>query len=162
MSQPPILDVSGELEQCLAVIHEAFGTVASARGWTSANAGGYTAFLELAALERLRTEGATFYGIREDGRLVACAALVRSRRPNVRHLEKLAVVPGVRHRGHGRALVDHVAAQARAESADTLGIAIVDDEPVLKAWYVAQGFRVTGTSSYPHLPFAVCFLQRPL
>lgn len=151
-------DVS--LRACLDVIHTAFGTVAAARGWTRDSVPDYTAFLPWSDYAAQARGGGRIFAALRDGRIIGCATLVASRRtPHRFLLEKVAVLPDERHGGVGRRLVQRVADEARAVEGDTLGIAIVDDEAVLKNWYLAQGFVQTRTANYPHLPFAVGYLD---
>jgi hypothetical protein len=40
-----------------------------------------------------------------------------------------------------------------------LGIAIIEENTVLRDWYVKNGCRPTGTKKFGHLPFTVGFLE---
>lgn len=157
----PVTDES-VLRSCWETIRAAFGTVAARRGWTVDTAGGYTAFIPWEELAALSERGHRFFAAVRDGHVVGCAALAPSRRAGTILLEKLAVLPHQRHGGLGRRIVEELSAIAWHEGATTLGIAIVADEHVLKAWYEAQGFVATAVRTYDHLPFAVCFMSKPL
>jgi hypothetical protein len=37
-----------------------------------------------------------------------------------------------------------------------------DSHTKLKKWYSSQGFIETGTKDFEHLPFRVCFMNKPL
>lgn len=163
------------LEACVGVIRAAFATVAADRGLTEATAPTHASFMTLERLRGMRERGVRLFALLEPGcrapgavpeappRVVGCAALETSRRAaGVRYLERLAVLPAARHHGQGRALVEHVAAAARADGAEVLSIGIIDDEAVLKRWYQGQGFVVTGTRRFEHLPFTVCYMERRL
>jgi ribosomal protein S18 acetylase RimI-like enzyme len=156
-----IVELEGEplLEACVGVIRESFATVATARGLTEAAAPTHPSFMTVERLRGLRGRGARLFALLDGGRVLGCAALEASRHPGVSYLERLAVLPAERHRGHGRALVAHVARAARAAGAQVLSIGIIDDEVVLKRWYEAQGFAVTGTRRFEHLPFTVCYME---
>jgi GNAT superfamily N-acetyltransferase len=159
-----IVELDGEplLEACVAVIREAFATVAAARGLTETIAPTHPSFMTAERLRGLRGRGARLFAVVDGGRVLGCAALEASRHPGVSCLERLAVLPAERHRGLGRALVAHAAQAAQAAGAQVLSIGIIDDEAVLKRWYEAQGFAVTGTRRFEHLPFTVCYMQREL
>jgi N-acetylglutamate synthase-like GNAT family acetyltransferase len=159
-----VLEVQGGplLEACVAVIRAAFATVAEARGLTEASAPTHPSFMTLERLRGMSARGVRLFALSEAGQVIGCAALETSRRPGVRYLERLAVVPAARHRGHGRALVEHVVAVARADGAEALSIGIIDDDLVLKRWYEGLGFAVTGTRRFEHLPFVVCYMERRL
>jgi ribosomal protein S18 acetylase RimI-like enzyme len=78
------------------------------------------------------------------------------------YLEKLAVLPEFRHRGHGRILVDHVLSFAKKNNGNRISISLIDDSEILKRWYRNYGFRETETKKLPHLPFAVCFMEKKI
>jgi ribosomal protein S18 acetylase RimI-like enzyme len=74
------------------------------------------------------------------------------------YLERLAVLPNHRNRGHGKILVDHVLEQAGQDGAKRVGIAIIANQGELKAWYQKIGFIEGETKTFEHLPFRVTFL----
>lgn len=43
--------------------------------------------------------------------------------------------------------------------AKKLGIAIIEENTVLKDWYILNGFTPTGSKKFEHLPFTVGFLE---
>jgi GNAT superfamily N-acetyltransferase len=77
-------------------------------------------------------------------------------------LEKLAVLPAYRHLGYGKALLDSAADTARALSGTKLLAAIIEENAVLKQWYLSHGYVHTGTRKFEHLPFTVGFLELAL
>lgn len=151
------------LAACVPVIRAAFQTVADDHGLTEANAPTNPAFMTLERLREARDRGVRMFALLEggpDAAPVGFVALERSRRPGVVYLERLAVLPGRRHRGLGRALMDHAFAEARRAGAERISIGIVDEHAVLKRWYLAQGFVETGTRRFEHLPFTVCYMEK--
>ncbi len=152
------------LAACVPVIRAAFQTVADDFGLTEQNAPTNPAFMTLDRLTEARGRGVRMFAALEgDGpgaAPVGFVALERSRRPGVLYLERLAVVPAVRHRGLGRALMDHCFAQARAAGAERISIGIVDEHELLKRWYLDYGFAETGKRRFDHLPFTVCYMEK--
>ena len=84
-------------EECARVIRDSFITVANEFGLTKENAPTNAAFIELDSLIGLQQKGARMYGGFCDGRLVGFVA-VRKAKDDLYYMEKLAVLPGFRHR----------------------------------------------------------------
>jgi ribosomal protein S18 acetylase RimI-like enzyme len=153
------------LAACVPVIRAAFQTVADELGLTEANAPTNPAFMTLDRLREARVRGVRMFALLEEegaATPTGFVALERSRTPGVLYLTRLAVLPAHRHRGLGRALTDHAFAEARAVRAERISIGIVDEHAVLKRWYLDYGFVVTGTKRFEHLPFTVCFMDKPV
>ena len=148
------------LGECCEVIRTAFVTVAQERGLTPTTASTHPSHTTVRDLERMQEAGASFYAVSRAGRLIGCVAVKLSNRPGVCYLERLAVIPHERHRGHGRRLVQHVAAEARKSGCRYLSVAIIDDDERLKSWYRSLGFVETGTRRLDHLPFTVCYMAQ--
>ncbi len=68
-------------------------------------------------------------------------------------------MPEHRRQGLGKALVEHVFAEARHLGLRRAGIAMIAEQEELKAWYKGLGFVEGDTKGYPHLPFRVTFLS---
>jgi len=92
---------------------------------------------------------------------IGCAALEKAD-PDHCYLERLAVTPLYRNNGFGKALVDHVLAQARAFEMKSIGIGIISEQADLKSWYRKIGFVEKETKQFPHLPFLVAFMTYTL
>lgn len=102
--------------------------------------------------------GVIYYILLEGGRPLGCAALEKAD-PKTCYLERLAVMPEVRHKGYGKLLVDFIIEKARICKAKTLGAGIIDEQAVLKQWYRGLGFKAVGTKKFDHLPFTVGFMR---
>lgn len=88
---------------------------------------------------------------------VGCAALEMAQE-GMCYLERLCVLPEHRRHGYGRALAEHVMAQASARGADRVGIGIIAEQTELKQWYRKMGFVEGDSKRFAHLPFRVTFL----
>jgi GNAT superfamily N-acetyltransferase len=152
------------LSACVPVIRAAFQTVADELGLTRENSPTNPAFMTPEWLGKSRDRGVRMFALlaSEGGARapVGFVALERSPRPGLFYLERLAVLPALRHRGLGRRLMDHAFAEARAAGAERVSIGLVDEHAVLKRWYLDYGFAVTGTKRFDHLPFTVCFMEK--
>jgi len=150
-----------DLEKCLDVIRASFATVAQEFGFTQENCPGHSSFMKLDRLERDFGFGNPMYAYEADGRFVGFVSL----RPmeDSCEMKLLAVLPGYRHAGIGRELVEHAKRTASEEfHKNKMTIGIIDEATVLKAWYAGLGFQQTGAQKFEHLPFTVGFMQTPL
>ncbi len=147
------------LRACLEVIRAAFATVADEFGFTERSAPTNAAFWDLVRLRAEGTRGARLFALLIDGSVVGCVSLRPSSAAGALELERLAVSPRHRHRGYGRALLDHAFAAAAAAGAVQVRIGIIAENERLDRWYRGYGFRPTGTRRFDHLPFGVSYLQ---
>jgi len=145
-------------EECARVIRDSFITVANEFGLTKENAPTNAAFIELDSLIGLQQKGARMYGGFCDGRLVGFVA-VRKAKDDLYYMEKLAVLPGFRHRGYGRQLVAFAVKAVREAGGRRISIGIINENTVLKEWYRSMGFVETEIRRFPHLPFTVCCME---
>ena len=80
-------------------------------------------------------------------------------RPGLCNLERLAVLPGERKRGFGRALVNHAFSEAGKLGCNTIRIGVIADQAELKDWYRGFGFVEAETRDFAQLPFRVTFMS---
>jgi|AGTN01.2.fsa_nt_gi Predicted acetyltransferase len=147
-----------ELERCAQVIREAFGTVAEDFGLTMENCPTNGAFIQAERLVADLQKGNLMFGLFAANEMIGFIQLERGREGAV-ILEKLAVLPAYRHRGCGKMLLDDARAKAKELGADRLLAAIIEENAVLRQWYLDNGFIHTGTKVFAHLPFTVGFLE---
>ena len=136
------------------VIRQAFATVAEAFDLTEENCPANGAFLRDAALAEEQERGTVLYGLSDEDGLSGCMALKRKDEAMF-YLEKLAVAPWSRNRGYGGALVE-----VRRAGGGTISIGAMYENRKLVRWYERQGFSITGTRKFAHLPFVVCFMEK--
>jgi len=142
----------------LEVIHKSFGTVAKEMGITRQNAPRYTAFITAERLEETRKNGGVFWGLFIKGKQAGFVAV--EKRPDAGYwMERLAVLPEFRHGGSGKALVDTAVSYVRSKGQKKLYIAMVNEQKILKNWYLAMGFKETSVEHFPGLPFSVAFME---
>ena len=141
------------------VIRQAFATVAEAFDLTEENCPTNGAFLRDAALAEEQERGTVLYGLSDEDGLSGCMALKRKDEATF-SLEKLAVAPWSRNRGYGGALVAHAVEEVRRSGGGTICIGAMYENRKLVRWYERQGFSITGTRKFAHLPFVVCFMEK--
>jgi GNAT superfamily N-acetyltransferase len=139
------------------IIRGSFRDVAERFALTEENCPTHPSFCTADWLEAAFGKGVRFFVLEDDGKDCGCAALERAR-PEVCYLERLAMLPAYRHRGHGERLVRHVLEEARATKVERVQIGIIAAQTELRDWYLALGFEETGRKRFEHLPFEVAFM----
>lgn len=151
-----------ELEACAEVIREGFGTVAKDFHLTVENCATNGAFM---TYERLRGEfeaGKPMYAYWENDQIAGFYELgdqgVRDGVHAV-ELEKITVLPRFRHHAIGRKLIADAKEKVKVLGGDVITIGIIEENTVLKEWYIQNGFVHNGTRKFEHLPFTVGFMS---
>lgn len=152
---------TGDVSMLARLIRDSFRDVATMFGLTRENCPRHPSNCADESIERDFSRGVVYYVMEAGGVPVGCAALEQAD-PGHCYLERLAVLPQMRRRGLGRALVDHVIAQARARDATRIGIGIIAAQTGLRSWYRRIGFVDGETKEFAHLPFLVAFMSYEL
>jgi N-acetylglutamate synthase-like GNAT family acetyltransferase len=142
----------------VAIIRRAFGTVAEAMGIKEETTPFFPAFMTKEKLGETRGKGAIFWGLFVDGKQAGFVA-VEKEKDSKYFMKRLAVLPEYRHGGNGRNLVNAAIDYVKKQGAKKLHIAMVNEEKVLKDWYLAMGFKESSVQKFEHLPFSVCFME---
>ncbi len=164
---PSIMPVDeATVDECAIVIASSFATVAVEFGLTRDNAPTHPSFTTPDAVRDACARGIEHFLLREDGGRGAAAGCVAIERahddPASFYIERLCVLPGARHRGLGRLLLDFACGEIRSRGGSAALIAIIDGSTVLKRWYAAYGFLGVRTARFRHLPFEVHFMRKDL
>jgi ribosomal protein S18 acetylase RimI-like enzyme len=156
------LDICANAEAAAELIRRSHATVAEEFALTRENCPSSPAFTTAPKLvERLTKPGCHCFGLYQDGALAGFAALMPSGsgEGGAYEVTRLAVPPGHRHKGYGRALMDAAIQKARELGARKVDVGIINDNAVLKRWYQSLGFVETATKNFPFLPFTVCYME---
>ncbi|SDN94060.1 GNAT family N-acetyltransferase [Acetanaerobacterium elongatum] len=147
-----------ELDTCANVIRQSFLTVAKDFGLTPENCPSNGAFMKNERLLAEKEKGNLMYALYADDIIVGFAAI--GKLPDGTFtIEKLAVLPEYRHNGYGRVLIDYAKEQIKRLGGTKISIGIIEENIVLKNWYMTNGFKSTGTKVFEHLPFTVGFME---
>ena len=142
-----------EVPEAAALVRESFATVAEEFGITEENAPRFTAFAVTA--ERLRWQ-------MEQGRPMFALFAEDPGEGDACELNNLCVRPGYRHRGMGRALLEHAVARARERGCARMTLGLVEENQRLRAWYEAWGFSHIGCKKFSFFPFTCGYMERAL
>jgi N-acetylglutamate synthase-like GNAT family acetyltransferase len=135
-------------------IRKSFQDIAERFGLTRQNAPRHPSNCTADWIRKDMERGVTYFAIENTKHVVGCVALERAN-TEVCCVERLAVLPGHRRRGFGKALVEHVLSEARLLGARCVSIGIIAEHTELKDWYRRLGFVEGESKEFPHLPFRV-------
>ncbi|MFI6866998.1 GNAT family N-acetyltransferase [Nocardia sp. NPDC050406] len=93
----------------------------------------------LEVLEQYRRAGRAWVAVDESDSPVAY--LISRQADDTEHISQISVHPGFAHRGIGKALIEHLAAIARAEGLPALSLTTFLDVPWNAPYYERLGFR---------------------
>lgn len=149
-----------DIEACVQVIKESFGTVADALGFTPQNAPRFTAFATTA--EQLKWhmygENRPMYAFCEDEKIVGYYSLLMLEHKEC-ELNNLCVLPACRHKSIGKLLIHHCFDIARGLGCEKMKIGIVEENTILRKWYESLGFIHTGTKKSAAFPFTIGYME---
>jgi N-acetylglutamate synthase-like GNAT family acetyltransferase len=154
---------AGEADVALltVIIRQSFATVAREMGLTPENCPRHPSNCAEDWVAEALAKGTTYWVLEDGGDPAGCVAL-EDAGEGVGYLERLAVLPSFRHRGHGRSLVEHVLSEAARRGMARISIGIIAGQTVLRDWYLALGFEEGETKVFDHLPFDVLFMSAKL
>nr|NJM04674.1 GNAT family N-acetyltransferase [Desulfobacula sp.] len=140
------------------IIKTAFEGIARRFSLTPENCPRHPSNYTPAWVEKDFSRSVQYFMLYMDNDPVGCIGLEH---PNsqICYLERLSVLPEMRSRGFGKALVRHGLECAASTGATTVGIGIIAGQTELKEWYKHLGFFETKTISVSHLPFTVCLME---
>lgn len=150
-----------DAELLASLIRRSFADVAERFGLTPENTPMHASNTAPEWVLSAMAKGVRYYLMQTPEGAAGCVALERAE-PDVCYLERLAVLPPFRRRGLGRALANHVIDEARKLGASRVELGIISAQAELREWYERQGFSVTTTARFDHLPFEVAFMRKVL
>lgn len=148
-----------ELHNSVKVIQQSFITVAQQFNLTEENAPTNAAFISFQDLNKMQQKGIKMFGAFEGTTQIGFAAIEKSEN-NIYFLEKISIIPEYRHNGYGKRIMDFVFDYVAKEGGRKVSIGMINENTVLKDWYLKYGFIEKGVKNFTHLPFGVCFMEK--
>ncbi len=152
-----------DVKECVEVIQKSFLTVADELGFTMGNAPRFTAFAttEERIIWHLEGEQRPMYAYWEDGVIVGYYSLLIQDNKEC-ELNNMCVLPMYRHKGVGEKLLKHAFGIAKELGCTNMNIGIVEENAVLKKWYISYGFVHRGTQKFDFFPFTCGYMKKCL
>jgi len=140
------------------LIRDSFRDVAERFNLTADNCPTHPSNCKPEWIESDFAQGTKYFILEVRSQPCGCVALEKAAADRC-HLARLAVLPACRRKGLGKALVQHALGEARLMGTKTVELGIISDHAELKQWYERQGFSVSGSKRFDHLPFEVTFMR---
>lgn len=150
-----------ELDRCADVIRQGFGTVAKDFGLTIENCPTNGAFIKTERLVNDKSKGNNMFVLIADEEIVGYMQIEKVVNNNY-ELQKITVLPEFRHCGYGKILLDCAKDKVRELKGSKITIGIIEENEILKQWYIKHGFIHVGTHKFNHLPFTAGFMEFPI
>ena len=151
-----------ELKELIPIIQQANLPVAQAFKLTMQNAPTNPAFItEFFFFEGMELKKHSYFGYFVGEKIVGCIA-VQPISDFSYGLERLAVLPEYQQKGYGGLLVKFGEETIKSRGGKKIAIGIIFEHKNLLTWYQKQGFILTGTKKFDHLPFTVGFMEKEL
>lgn len=150
-----------EIEECVKVIRDSFSTVAERFNITEENCPTHTSFIKPEKLYSQFDKGCPMFALVKDEKIIGYFSLIPQDDENT-ELDNLAVLPQYRHKGYGRVMIEYAVNTARKMNFHKIKAGIIEENTVLKNWYIKNGFTHTGTHKFTNLPFTVGFIEMSL
>lgn len=147
-----------DFDVAVGIIQKSFGTVAEQLGLTKENCPTHTSFITEDRLQRDWENNDLMYILWDADIAVGYFSLHRESDTDV-ELNHVAVLPGMRHFGYGKLILDTAKTHAKEQGYKRMNIGIVEESTVLKNWYLKNGFVHDGTRKFDSLPFTVGFMH---
>lgn len=151
-----------DIAECVDVIRRSFYTVAEELGFTIDNAPHFTAFATTQdrLLYQLKNENRQMYAYYDDnsGKIIGYYSL-ELQDNNQCELNNLCVLPQYRHKHTGKYLLEDACIKAKRAGCKKMNIGIVEENKVLKKWYIENGFIHTGTKKFDFFPFTCGYME---
>ena len=147
-----------DIERCLSVIQESFADVVNEFSITKENCPNHTSFITMQNLLFHWNNGFLMYGFYQ-GNEIICYVSLEDKGGAVFELRNLSVLPEHRHKGYGKQLLVFCKKKVRELNGSSITIGIIEENTVLKEWYIAKGFEHIGTKKLEHFPFTVGYME---
>ncbi|MBN1409495.1 MAG: GNAT family N-acetyltransferase [Spirochaetales bacterium] len=149
--------------ECTEVLRSAFATVACDFNLTEEKAPTHPAFMTPERLREYLQKDVALFGLFKMDAMIGCIAMEKSRNnPGEYYIERLAVLPEERHQGYGSRLLNFIENLIIEKGGNRSSVGIINENAVLKGWYIKSGYQEISTKIFPRLPFTVCFLEKIL
>lgn len=151
------------LPELAKIISDSFLTVAKEFNINKENAPENPAFITADRLAEAMDNGSRFWVYRTEKNILAgCVCVTPSVQENRYFIDRLAVLKKYRHQGYGKQLLDFACREIFKNGGKYAVIGIIDENKVLKNWYINYGFIEISAKKINNMPFTVCIMEKEL
>lgn len=148
-----------DLIECLEIFHRGYETVAVEFGLTTDNCPHRgRASLPYDALVSEYEHNTLMFGYYLDQKMVGYLGFKVDEKGDCK-LNDIIVLPEYRQNGFGKEMLVFCKAKARELGANKITLGMIDDNQVLKNWYMENGFITIGYKKFEKAPFTVGFME---
>ena len=150
-----------DLSECAQLIKQAFFTVAQEFSITENNAPGYVAFaVNENKLQKQFNEGRKMFAYFDGDKMIGFYSLVFF--DEECELNNLCVLPPYRHKRFGKELLLHSFKIAKSRGCKKINICIVEENKLLRDWYIKFGFVPLYIKKFDFFPFTCGYMQKDI
>ena len=146
------------LPEYAGVIRKSFSTVAKDFGLTKENCPNHTSFVTDERLASKLKDGYYPFGFFVGEKIFGFASLT-DMGGGLFQMNDVSILPEWRHYGYGKKLLDFCKMKVKELGGSNIVIGIIEENTILKDWYIANGFIHTDTKKFDHLPFMVEYME---
>jgi N-acetylglutamate synthase-like GNAT family acetyltransferase len=151
------------LPELAKIIADSFLSVAKEFNITKQNAPENPAFITAMRLAEAIDNGSRFWIYRtEKNETAGTVCITPSVKENRYFIDRLAVLEKFRHQGYGKQLLDYACREIYKNGGKYAVIAIIDENRILKNWYINYGFTEISAKKIKNMPFTVCIMEKEL
>lgn len=151
--------VESELEECLEVIHKGYKTVADQFGLNDDNCpDSCGATLKYEKLLASYNKGKKMFAYFWDNKVVGFLIIHIVDNISIK-IEDIVILPEYRNIGIGTEMIDYLKQFCNVNGFTKLTLDMIDDNIMLKNWYIKRGFCESHKVKYPKAPFAIGYME---
>ena len=154
-----LTECNEELAECTDIICKAFLTVAKEYNITYENCPSYAAFRTVDQIKSLKEAGYLMFSLFEQNTRVGFVC-IKEINNNDYSLGLLSILPDYRHNGYGKKLLDFIFNYIKSIQGEKVSIWLMNENIILKNWYINYGFVETGIRKAKGMPFIICDMEK--
>lgn len=143
---------------CAKVIRKGFYTVANEFQLTVDNCKTNGAFIKSNKLFQEKLDGTQFFYLSYNMKKIGFMG-IKQVGDKIYEIQKITILPKYRHNGFGTILLNYAIKYAKELNAELVNVSIINENLILKQWYLNNGFKFLYTKKYDSLPFIVGYMS---
>jgi ribosomal protein S18 acetylase RimI-like enzyme len=150
---------SNNIKAITDILHKSFITVANEFGYSIEIVPSFPAFIKENTIEDEMKKGLKMFVYKLRNKEIGCIGYVKET-DELYKIKRLAVLPEYRHKGLGKKLLKNMETIIKNFDGKIIETHIVNNNTILKAWYLRNGYKEKNIEYINSLLFKVCILQK--